>query len=45
MLPAALSNVRPAVATPKLTPMIRTPVESKRFTASPLVLSPMPAPP
>ena len=40
-----LSNVRPTVAAPKLTPTMRTSSELKRLTASPLVLSPMPAPP
>ena len=43
--PALLSNVTPAVAEPKLTPVMRVPAESKRFTASPALLRPTPEPP
>src|SRR5690349_10525032 len=42
--PAALSNVKPVVEAPKLTPVTRRPNESNRFTASPSVLSPTPEP-
>ena len=42
--PAALSNVKPVVDAPKLTPVIRLPLASNRFTESPPVLSPTPDP-
>ena len=40
--PAVLSKVAFGVAAPKLMPVIRLPPASKRLTASPPVLSPMP---
>ena len=42
--PAALSNVKPVVDTPTLTPVTRFPLASNRFTESPPVLSPTPPP-
>ena len=42
--PAALSNEKPVVEAPKLTPVTRRPKESNRFTASPSVLRPTPEP-
>jgi hypothetical protein len=43
--PDVLSNEAAPFAAPKLTPVIRFPPASKRFTASPFVLRPMPLPP
>src|SRR5262249_36295166 len=43
--PALLSNVNPVVASPKLTPVIRFPFASNKFTASPEVLRPTREPP
>ena len=42
--PAALSKVNPAVAAPKLTPVTRAPLPSKRLTWSPPEPSPTPEP-